>query len=376
MVLGTGWVCPATAANRAAAPADRLGGVYGNVSSLAVASIPAPGAAGELLTTHIRITDKQHTATGREAVKARGRNRALQRSRRASNAAQYKLSKRQQARAGRRKADGLPERTVQVPGGARAAYATGVPKQAYRKDTLSKSYRAVRADHAAAASASVRRRDDCARQVAQAIVRTHGPNLLTEDVDIRPWSRRWGRGIAAFTPGRLLAHLSRECSAAGGALTKASTWTTALSQHCLCGRRAKKTLAQRWHSCPCGIEGDRDIVSAILAATVRLADQDDPKSASIDHGLREHARWLVLAGRVQAIGITAQQEGPVRSTVRHDPATGNGEDGSHPAVASAGHGESPAQPRHRPHGHPWGRRRNRRTSSTPPIHELELRINS
>jgi hypothetical protein len=175
---------------------------------------------------------------------------------------------------------------------------------------------------------------------------------------------------------RLLARLSRECSAAGGALTKASTWTTALSQHCLCGRRAKKPLAQRWHSCPCGIEGDRDIVSAILAATVRLADPGDPKTASIDHGLREHARRLLLTGHVLATDTAAQQEGPARSTVHHNPATGTGEDGSHPVVASAGQGERPAQPRHRPHGHPWGRRRNGRISSTPPIRKLELRINS
>lgn len=375
-VLGAGWVGPATAARRAAAPAGRLGGVDGNVSNLAVASVPAAGAEGELLTTHIRITGEKRTVMDREAKKARGRNRAMQRSRRAANAAQYQLGRKQQARADRRQAAFLPEREVRVPCGARAANAAGIPKQAYRRDTLSKAYRAVRADHAAAASASAHRRDDWARQAAQAIVLTHGPNLLTEDVDIRPWSLRWGRGIAAFTPGRLLARLSRECSAAGGALTKASTWTTALSQHCLCGRRAKKPLAQRWHSCSCGIEGDRDIVSAILAATVRLADPGDPKTAGIDHGLREHARRLVLTGHVLATDTAAQQEGPARSTVHHNPATGTGEDGSHPVVASAGQGERPAQPRHRPHGHPWGRRRNGGISSTPPIRKLELRINS
>lgn len=375
-ILGTGWAGPATAANRAAAPANRLGGVDGNVSNLAVASLPAPGVEGQLLTTHIRITGEQRAVTGHEAKKARGRNRAMQRSRRAGNAAQYKLSKKQLARADRRKAAGLPGRAVQVPGGARAANAAGVPRQAYRKDTLSKTYLAVRADHAAAASASVHRRDAYARQTAQATVLTHGPNLITEDVDMRLWSLRWGRGIAAFTPGRLLAHLSRECSAAGGALTKASTRTTALSQHCLCGRRAKKTLAQRRHSCTCGIEGDRDIMSAILAATVRLSEPGDPKTASIDHGLREHARHLVLTGQVQVTDTAAQQEGPVRSTVRHDPATGTGQDGSHLAVAPAGHGESPAQPRHRPHGHPWGRRLNRRISGTPPSRKPELRINS
>jgi hypothetical protein len=109
-ILGTGWASPATAASRAAAPAGRLGGVDGNVSSLAVASLPVPGAEGNLLTTHIRITGAQRAAAGRAANKARGRSRAMQRSRRASNAAQYQLSKKQRARADRRKKAVLPER--------------------------------------------------------------------------------------------------------------------------------------------------------------------------------------------------------------------------------------------------------------------------
>ena len=79
---------------------------------------------------------------------------------------------------------------------------------------------------------------------------------------------------------------------------------------------------------------------------------------------------VVLAGRVQnlpVIGDTAQREGPVRSTVGHNPATGTGHDGSDVLVASAGQGERPAQPRHRPHTR--GRRRTRRTSHTPTIHK-------
>ena len=180
-----------------------------------------------------------------------------------------------------------------------------------------------------------------------------------------------GRGIAAFTPGRLLAHLAHECAAAGGALTKASTFTTALSQHCLCGNRAKKPLRQRRHTCPCGIQGDRDMVSAVLAATVVLSDPDDPRTASINHRLREHARQLVLDARTRDLTDTAQQEGPVRSTVHHNPALtpGTGEDGSLNPEAPAGQGERPAPPRNRPHGYPWGRRRHRRTSTTPTIHE-------
>jgi hypothetical protein len=304
--------------------------------------------------------------------------RALDRSRRAGNTGQYGLSKKQQARADRRRAAGLTAREVDVPRGGRVATSRGVPKQAYRKDRLSRAYRGLRADHAAAAAATVRRKDAFARQTAQAIVAGHGPNLITEDVNISTWSLRWGRAIAAFTPGRMLAHLADECAATGGALLRVSTFNTALSQHCTCGTRAKKNLSRRWHVCPCGVQGDRDLVSAALATTV-LTDPEDPRTATIDHTLRERLHATVLAGSVDDFPVaaqfsgqkTAQQEGPVRSTIHHNPAPklGTGEDGSPSDGASAAQGQRPALPRNRSHGYPWGRRRHRRTSKHPPVQQ-------
>jgi hypothetical protein len=369
-ILGAGWVGPTTAQVRALAPAARIGGVDGNVSNIAIASIERDSVQPSLLTSHVTATDTQREATVREAKKARGRMRALDRSRRAGNTSQYGLSRKQQARSERRHAAGLTAKAVDVPGGARVSNSRGTPKQAYRQDTLSSSYRAVRADHAAAASATGRRKDASARQTAQAIVAAHGPNLVTEDVNIRAWSRRWGRGVAGFTPGRMLAHLADECQAAGGALIKASTFTTALSQYCTCGARAKKTLSQRWHACACGVEGNRDLVSAAMASTVVLTEPADPRTATIDPGLRERLHATVLAGRTQNVPVireTAQQEGPVRSTIHHNPTatSGPGEDGSLSDGASAGQRERPALPRNRPHGYTWGRRRNERTSKHP-----------
>jgi hypothetical protein len=179
----------------------------------------------------------------------------------------------------------------------------------------------------------------------------------------------------------MLARLADECAATGGALTRASTFTTALSQHCTCGNRAKKSLAGRWHACPCGVEGDRDLMSAAMATTVVLTDPNDPRTASINNDLLERLHDTVPAGRTQDVPVireTAQQEGPVRSTIHHDPAaaSGTGEDGSPRDRASAGQGERPALPRNRPHGYTWGRRRHRRTSENPAIREPDLRINS
>src|SRR5262245_19371726 len=60
-VLGAGWVSPTTANIRATAPWDRLGGVDGNVSNIAIASLPAPGTDAEpvLLTSHVTISPEQ-----------------------------------------------------------------------------------------------------------------------------------------------------------------------------------------------------------------------------------------------------------------------------------------------------------------------------
>jgi len=237
------------------------------------------------------------------------------------------------ARTERRAAAGLPERSVELPKGQRTSNKLGVPRQAYRRDTLSMSYRRTRVVHAQAASAATRRQEAFAREVARQIVGTHGPNVLTEDVDVRQWQRLWGGGIAAFTPGRLLAALGAECEATGGAMVKANTFETALSQHCICGRREKKPLSKRTHECPaCGFTADRDLTSAILAATVRLADPADPRTAYIDPILLEHARSLIESGQSNLepprAARAAQQDGA--GPVNHQPQPqGSGESGSH-----------------------------------------------
>ena len=98
--------------------------------------------------------------------------------------------------------------------------------------------------------------------------------------------------MAAFTPGLLVTALERETAAVAriagiaGGVERASTRTTALSQHCLCGQRVAKTLADRVHDCGrCGLRGDRDAVSATLAACVAVAERDQSASAHLDLAL-------------------------------------------------------------------------------------------
>lgn len=289
MVLTMPYVSPSTAARRARVvfeTSDRAAGIDVNVSNITVASHEGGGA--------IRIARVERDQTQRQRDRSRARRerrrlRALDRSRRAMNRTQYQLSKRQEKRARRRAAAGLPPVAV-LPMGPRIARADGVPLQSYRRDLLSASYRRGRAAQAADAAATAQARRDRTRQVAAELVATHGHQLVVEDTSIAAWSRSWGRAVAAFSPGLLIAAIDREARAVAavaggrGGVQRAATFTTALSQHCPCGARVPKTLADRVHRCAaCGLRGDRDAVAAVLAAFVELGSPGIPSSARVDH---------------------------------------------------------------------------------------------
>ena len=303
MVLTTAYVAPAVHARRqraAATTAGRRAGIDVNVSNLTVAS--------HIDGDDLQITRVVHDDSARRAIaererRQRRRNRRLDRSRRACNPDQYELSARQQAHNQRRQAAGLPP-VQMIPRGARRRRATGAPQAAYRHDALSSTYRRERAAAACEAEATSQARRDLARQIAARFVRDHGWSFVVEDCDLRSWSRRWGRRMAAFTPGLLVTALERETAAVAqiagtvGGVERAPTRTTALSQHCLCGERVAKSLAERTHVCGvCGLRGDRDAVSAALAACVVLGDRGEPTTATLDVAL---ARTLLHAPATRA----------------------------------------------------------------------------
>ena len=323
-----GYQSPGTRARRGEIPAGRRAGVDANVSNLSVASFP-DDEPGQLVAERIGCTTAQQSAADRAAKHARARQKALDRSRRNTNADQYGPSVRQHERAQRRAAKGLAAKQVLNPSGPRHARADGVPLRAYRHDTLSGSYQRTRADHAAASRSASQAKHARADQVAARIVAAHGNTIIVEDTNIGTWARLWGKRIALFSPGMLVAALGRECQAAGGALSRAGTRSTALSQHCLCGARVSKTLAQRTHDCPqCGLRGDRDVVSAVLAACVTLADPEDPRTARVDYRLA-HALWAWLASPQEWEGSVNRHQPPP------SPDAGSARAGSHHRVASA-----------------------------------------
>ncbi|MER6976498.1 transposase [Streptomyces carpinensis] len=373
MVLAGGYASPATKARRQATAAlERAGGIDGNVSNLSVVSFPATfdPADGGVEATRIEPSDEELASLAKARRKERGRRRALDRSRRASNPAQYRPSKRQQACADRRQAAGLPARTVAVPRGARAANKAGIPKQAYRRDTLSAGYQLNRARLAEAAATAAAAKDHRARHIAADITADHGANLVVEDCDIRTWYRRWGKALQATTPGRLIAAIGRECEKAGGRMLRASTFTTKLSQTCFCGATVTKTLADRIHAClSCGLIGDRDTVSGALCAHVRLTDPDDPNTGRLDQAQARHTQILFHEGLQEALSSQPQRGARPARGRTHAAAHTRGHPGRGPlldAMPPPGTGPTlnetrPARKRHKAHVGATGC-----TDSTPP----------
>jgi hypothetical protein len=355
-----GFESESTRVRRGEIPAARRAGVDANVSNLAVASFP-DDQPGQLVVDQIACTPGQHNAAQRAATKARARQQALDRSRRNTNPDHYGPSTPQAARAARRAARGLMAKQITNPGGARHARADGVPLRGYRHDTLSGRYHTLRSDHGAEARAASQAKQARATAVAARIVAAHGNTITVEDCTISTWSRLWGKRIALFSPGMLVTALAAECSATGGRLYRAGTRSTALSQHCLCGHRVPKTLAQRTHDCgQCGLVADRDIASAMLAACVNLTDPDDPRTARVDYDLA-HALRVWLASQQEWEGSVNRHQPPT------PPGVGPARTGSHhhPVEASA---EQAAlgPPLNRP-GPALGRRRTSRKEQPPKL---------
>jgi len=327
LVHHRGYATEATRLRRAAIP-DGRAGVDANVSNLALASFPSDHPE-QLHVDQIRCTDEQQRAAQRAAKRARQRQRALDRSRRNTNPDQYGPSQRQHKRAARRAERGLAAKQITNPGGARQSRADGMPLRAYRHDALSRGYQRTRIDHATEARAASQAKHARAGEVAARIVSMHGNTITIEDCTISTWARLWGKRIALFSPGMLVAALAHECLATGGQLYRAGTRSTALSQHCLCGRRVPKTLAQRIHDCPnCGLRADRDIVSAALAACVELANPDNPRTARVDYRLAHALRAWVASQQEWEGSVNRHQPPP-------SPDAGSARPGSHLPVASA-----------------------------------------
>lgn len=100
-----------------------------------------------------------------------------------------------------------------------------------------------------------------------------GNTIHLEKLSYRSFQKAFGRSVAIRAPGLFVSILRRKAESAGGELLEIDPRSTALSQHCVCGRRKKKSLSERTHECDsCGIRINRDVLSAFLALHVVRVD--------------------------------------------------------------------------------------------------------
>jgi putative transposase len=95
-----------------------------------------------------------------------------------------------------------------------------------------------------------------------------GVLIRTEKLSYKKLQQDFGRSISFRAPGMFVSLLRRKAESAGGCVEEFSTYKTKLSQTCQCGNQKKKILSDRWHSCACGVESQRDLYSAHLARYV------------------------------------------------------------------------------------------------------------
>ncbi len=159
----------------------------------------------------------------------------------------------------------------------RKTFATkGLPKKGRQKWNNSRSYlksankkREIERKKAAYAKSQNRR-------LVNEILR-HGKEIKTENVSVKGWQKRYGKAIAAKSPGFVQSELKRKAENAGGSILKFSTRKTALSQTHLDGTRIKKKLSERVHKDVTGVVMHRDLFSAFLSRFVnddKLSVQD------------------------------------------------------------------------------------------------------
>lgn len=147
-------------------------------------------------------------------------------------------------------------------------------------------------------AATHRRHDETA--LARRLVVEHGGTVVTEKLDFRAWPRsRYGKRTAFTAPGTALRRILREAVRVGGQAIELETQSLALSQHCLCGSRVKKDLCERLHCCrSCGLGPlDRDLFSAFLARIVVVEGVTDLSTGTLNgDGFRRNAQALCAPG--------------------------------------------------------------------------------
>lgn len=111
---------------------------------------------------------------------------------------------------------------------------------------------------------------------------TSGSIIHTEKINYLGWQKNWPRSVRDRAPGLFVEQCRSKAGRAGGGAYEYSTFTTALSQTCVCAAKVKKKLSQRVHRCSCGVTAQRDVFSAFLGLYVQPVIHPDKPDVLID----------------------------------------------------------------------------------------------
>ena len=100
-------------------------------------------------------------------------------------------------------------------------------------------------------------------QLANTLLRL-GSDIRIEKNSYKSFQKTFGKAVGQAAPATFVATLSRKAASASASVMLVPT-SLRLSQTCLCGSVARKSLAERVHRCDCGISVQRDVFSAYLA---------------------------------------------------------------------------------------------------------------
>lgn len=198
----------------------------------------------------------------------------------------------------------------------------GRAKKGMRQTNTSKRGRRKKIELAEAERKATARRDADRVTLTRHVVLNHGARGGIEETHYTAWQKsnfKFGRRMGLTSPGALHESLRREMTLVGGELHDLDAYTYAFSQHCLCGRRAKKDLKTRVHSCPdCGLTCDRDHLAATLMHLVvqngaaNTLDDLPPRASDGADGTPESTRRAhALAERLASAHQTRAIEGSI-----------------------------------------------------------------
>ena len=282
----------------AGSPAERpwlttQAGVVGLDLGLSILAFDSDRASGLLALSP--LADKERA---RLALRHRRARRALERSRRATNAQNY------------------------------AANGTVLPRARRQRWVRSAAYKQQAATLREEQRAATTRRTIHTRNLVNSIARL-GNVAVLEALSMRSWQRKYGRA-QGFAPGEFTATLERRLSALGGALVRVPAYTAKLSQLCHeCGAYTphtfRRTVLARRQPCPtCGDHNgtQADLYQSFLARFADAKGIVDLHQANLAwSGARSRlaaAGSTIINATKTAFGLSRPYREALRRTVRTD----------------------------------------------------------